>query len=78
MDTSISEKRKLYYEKNKERFKKRYMQYYIDNKTKINEYNRKYWKTYYASKVPLLNYLIITKTEDMTSLKIFKNVTVTF
>lgn len=74
----ISEKSKIYYQKNKERFKNRYVEYYQKNKERINEYNRKYWKSYYASKIPLLNDLMINKTDDMSSIKIERNVKVTF
>ena len=37
------EKRKEYYEKNKERIKERNKQYYHDNKEVRQEYNRNYW-----------------------------------
>ena len=35
-----------YYNQNKDMYKQRYLNYYEKNRSKINEYNKQYWKSY--------------------------------
>lgn len=35
-----------YYNQNKDVYKQRYLNYYEKNRSKINEYNKQYWKSY--------------------------------
>ena len=75
--TSQQTSQQLYYQRNKDKFKKRYTEYYKTNKQKINEYNRIYWKSYYTSRDPLLNELIRNPC-DVIGAQIKRNVRVTF
>ena len=73
-----------YYEKNKQSYKDRYINYYEKNRSKINEYNKDYWKSYCKKNDKLLindnNHInnSVYKESYKHQVTISKNVRVTF